>query len=286
MLQSVQSNGQGKSCRILVFDDNETFDYLNDFTAYGCTFAKCASFAELDRELSREGGNSDEYVLGVFDVFCDLAEDFSLLGRENIKVEPARCGPQLVGEVLPGLGFDFRQKPLILFSSHEGVGGTADVRNEENRLVAVPVYPREKIGDQIAKKMSEIGLGFGRTGDASGLAGDVFAPSEYKDIFLSLVGRLKLTEDEVRQFLGIVGQDVSVDKVFRSVTLANEKIDLLIEIVAHMDIFLRDEEFRPFLENRRRSLPLGSPKQYLLGRVVDLYSLRAELETINGGALL
>ncbi|NDV00490.1 hypothetical protein [Pseudoroseicyclus tamaricis] len=161
MLQSVHSTDQQKLCRILVFDDNETFDYLNDFTAYGCTFAKCASFAELDRELSRDGGSSDEYVLGVFDVFCDIAEDFGFLGRDDIKLEPARCGPQLVGEVLPSLGFDFRQKPLILFSSHEGVGGTAEVRNDENRPVSMPVISREKIAEQIARKMAEIGVGFG-----------------------------------------------------------------------------------------------------------------------------
>lgn len=271
--------------RVLIFDDGETFDYLDGFVQTDATFARCASFSELDDELSREDAVVDDYAFVAFDVYCDLWPDFGFLGHHEIQVDSNRCGPQLIGEVLPKRGFDFRNLPILIFSSHRELHGITSILQADGSKKPFSTIKRTEIADKLAEQMLELGFGFSRTSDLDGID-PVLGPKEYCELFLSLADRLDLSVQEVEVFLGTVGRTSPPFRVFETCTLPNERVDILLDVVAMLAVKLNEGEFRPYLERLRTGNLRKTGFELLLGSTSDLMRLQGILQGKLGGVLL
>ncbi|WP_299775835.1 hypothetical protein [uncultured Tateyamaria sp.] len=271
--------------RVLIFDDGETFDYLDSFIETDVVFARCARFSELDEELSREGASVAEYAFVAFDVYCDLWPDFGFLGHPDIAVDSNRCGPQLLGEVLPKRGFDFRSLPILIFSSHRELHGITSILQVDGSKKPVETIKRTDIADKLAEKMLELGFGFSRSSDHH-VADAILGPKEYCELFLSLADRVDFSPEEIQVFLGTVGRSSPPLRVFETSTLPDEKVDILLDVVAMLAVKLHEGEFRQYLEELRIGTLRKSGFELLMGSTSELMKLQSALQSKLGGVLL
>ncbi|WP_425053509.1 hypothetical protein [Psychromarinibacter sp. S121] len=271
--------------RVLIFDDGETFDYLDGFTETDLYFVRCAGFSELDEELSREGASVEEYAFVAFDVYCDIWPDFGFLGHPDIPVDNNRCGPQLLGEVLPKRGFDFRSLPILIFSSHQELRGITSILQVDGSKKPIETIKRTEIAEKLAEKMLELGFGFSRSSDHH-VPDAILGPKEYCELFLSLADRVDFSPEEIQVFLGTVGRTSPPLRVFETSTLPDEKVDILLDIVAMLAVKFHEGEFKYYLEQLRIGTSRKNGFELLLGSTNDLIKLQSTLQSKLGGVLM
>lgn len=232
---------------ILVFDDNATFEYIEEISSEFLSFETCRSFSDLAQYLEDvSSGSKGRADIVALDLFCDDYTTFELLGFD-MAVDPATCGLQLLQHVLPKYIENIDDVPALIFSSYPEK--VKDLRTEKvarQRKAQLKVCDREDFSGNLKNLIVEGGL-WSRECVEAHLPRDL-NQYEFYDLFLVLAEEFGLSESEQKRILETVDDDVSVSTVFQTTKMANARVEILMKITVGLDQFLSTEGKRQYLE--------------------------------------
>lgn len=276
-------DGVPAPARILIWDDDSDFAYLEDLDVPQITFIPCQSFEELDHYLYSAKNDPKELPdIVALDVWCDKYKDFSLLGLP-VALDENRCGVQIYEHILRPTHETFETVPTIFFTSYEKAAQSI-----------AGDHLTDRFGSQISsctrgelqRKLLDLVVqgGWVAEEDANKIIG--LSQDDYLSLFKGLAAELELTEDEQRNFFGLLSERKGeVGDILALTTIANERIDLLLAISVLLDALLGDADKRTYILNEFHP-GMSMLDAVLTGSTHDLLRLKVELEYRAGGPIL
>jgi hypothetical protein len=278
-----ETGGGSAEPTVMVFDDGSSFDYLSEID--GFDFYTCRTFEDVEGFLSeiRRGERNAPSMLAL-DVYCDAHEDFSLFEVDE-KVDPARCGVQLYEHVLRPSGQTFASIPVLFFTSHRAKVGDLSVKRIGKRYgIDVRHCARIEFKEQLLSLAKKSGL---LHSSSAALAPTGLTAGDYFNLFNVLAKEFDFTDFECCKFFGLqAGKSAQISKFLELSSMANERIELALEISVLLDRIVKLGEKRGYLEEGQQSGDKQNFDLLVAGSIQDLLAVKARIEMKLGGEIL